>query len=224
MFHWLRGVLDDAELAELEQLLEQGGFEGGAGSAQGHAAQVKHNQQLSTGEAKQRAAEIVIEALQRHDKFRHAALPARIRTPLFSRYQDGMAYGRHLDSTLMDDGSGEVMRSDLSLTLFLTDPASYQGGELIVSTSLNEQMFKLARGDALLYPATSLHRVAPVTAGLRQVAVTWVESRVRDPGQREILMDAERVRRRIATLDPEGLEADLAQKVYSNLLRLWERA
>lgn len=223
MFHWLRGVLDAEQLAELDGLLADGDFEDGSDTAQGHAAQVKNNRQLAAGDDKARAGRIVVEALQRHDKFRHAALPARIRAPQFSRYQDGMAYGRHLDNALMDDGDDESMRSDLSVTVFLSDPAGYQGGELVVTTTLNDQMFKLARGDALLYPSDSLHRVAPVTSGVRQVAVTWVESRVRDPRQREILMDAERVRRRIAKLDPEGTEAELAQKVYWNLLRLWER-
>lgn len=223
MFHWLQSVLNKDELAELDTLLTDGDYEDGALTATGRAADVKNNQQLSDGGPRTRASEIIVAALQRHDKFQHAAIPLRIRTPLFSRYEAGMAYGQHMDNAIKDDGHGQDMRTDLSVTIFLSEPGDYQGGELIVSTSLNDQMFKLPRGDALLYPSTSLHRVGEVTTGIRQVAVTWVESRVRDPRQREILMDVERVRRRIAKLEPDSQEADLAQKVRLNLLRMWDR-
>lgn len=224
MFHWLQGVLNADELAELDTLLAEGDYEDGAARAAGRAAERKHNRQLVEGDRKERAGKIVLAALERHDKFRHAALPLHIRAPLFSRYEPGMSYGQHVDYAISDDGQGQAMRTDLSVTVFLSEPDAYQGGELIVSTSLNDQMFKLPRGDALLYPSTSLHRVGEVASGVRQVAVTWVESRVRDPQQREILMDVERVRRRIAKLEPDGQEADLAQKVHVNLLRLWDRS
>lgn len=222
MFHWIQHLLTERELTELDNLFDSAEYQPGRETAVGHAQQVKHNQQLTDSPERTRAGQIIIDALSRHDKVQHAALPAKIRPPKFARYTTGMSYGQHIDSPLANDGQS-VVRSDLSVTVFLSDPRDYEGGELIVRTTLNDQMFKLPRGDALIYPATMLHRVAEVASGCRKVAVTWIESRIRDPRQRQILMDTERVRRRLATLDPDGDEADIAYQIHANLMRLWER-
>lgn len=221
MFHWIRNLLDEQALDELQRLFAEAPFSSGKTTAKGHAQQVKHNQQMEDSPQKARAAEMITDALTRNDHFQNVVIPRRISKPLFSRYLSGMEYGLHVDAAFSDKPESAI-RSDVSITVFLSDPATYQGGELVICTSLNDQMFKLPRGDALVYPTSALHRVARVEAGQRVVAVLWAESRIRDGRKREILGDVERVRRRVATLDPEGLEADLAQKAYSNLMRLWD--
>jgi PKHD-type hydroxylase len=118
-------------------------------------------------------------------------------------------------------GGGLALRSDVSLTVFLNDPEAYTGGELVIETVAGEDAVKFAAGDAVLYPSNRLHRVAPVTAGERVVAVTWIESRVRDEGEREILFDLDRARRRIFEREGKSETFDLVSKSYSNLLRRW---
>ena len=221
MFHWIRKLLDREALDELAGLFEVASFSSGRLTAKGHAQAVKRNEQMDDSAQKTRAAEIIAEAVAHNDHFQNVVIPHRISRPAFSRYGAGMEYGLHVDSAF-SGSQQDAVRRDVSVTVFLSDPATYQGGELVVCTSLNDQMFKLPRGDALVYPTSALHRVARVEAGQRLAAVLWVESRIRDGRKREILADVERVRRRVATLDPEGLEADLAQKVHSNLMRLWD--
>lgn len=195
----------------------------GASTAGWHARMTKHNQQAAAGHpAAREAAALVSGALLAHPVFRAAALPRRLRPVLFARYGEGHAYGAHVDDALMglDDPAGPV-RTDVAITVFLADPGGYEGGELVLQTTAGEQTFKLGPGDAIVYPATTLHRVATVTGGERLVAVTWAQSLVRDALAREILFDLDTARR--ATFEQEGksMAFDLVSKSHANLLRRW---
>ena len=136
--------------------------------------------------------------------------------PLFSRYQPGHAYGAHVDDALMGG-----VRSDLAFTLFLSEPDSYDGGELVIDSTAGEEGFKLAPGSVITYPATTLHRVAPVTRGERLAAAGWVRSYIRDAGRRELLFDLDTARRRIFDREGKTAEGDLLAKCAANLLRQW---
>jgi PKHD-type hydroxylase len=138
---------------------------------------------------------------------------------LFSRYEAGMSYGRHIDNALM--GNQDFLRSDISLTLFLSPPSTYEGGELVIESTDAEQAYKLEAGSVIVYPSSTLHRVEPVTEGVRLVAVAWVQSLVREPSEREILFDLDTARRAIFTKQGKTIEFDLISKSHANLLRKW---
>jgi PKHD-type hydroxylase len=154
--------------------------------------------------------------LAEHAVFALAIRPKTILGPLFSRYEPGHAYGAHVDDALMGG-----VRADVSFTLFLSAPDSYDGGELIIDSAAGEDAFKLAPGSILTYPSTTLHRVAPVTRGHRMAAVGWVRSFVRDPARRELLFDLETARRRLFEREGKTPDGDLLAKCTANLLRLW---
>lgn len=212
-------VLDAATLAEIRSLALALEYGPGAATAGWHAREVKSNEQALPGAGLERVRAIVVGALQANAVVRSMALPRRVFPPLLSRSGVGQGYGTHVDDAFVGGLSG--LRSDLSLTLFLSDPATYDGGELVVETITGEDAAKLAAGDAVLYPSTTLHRVAPVTHGERLVAVTWIESRVRDAGRREILFDLDRARRMLFEREGKTPAFDLVTKSYSNLLRRW---
>jgi PKHD-type hydroxylase len=214
-------VLNAEELAELRKLAAEGTFGDGAKTAGWHARLVKHNEQLE-GPAGEAAAAKVAAALRRSGNFMSSAYPVKVRPPMISRYEPGQTYGSHVDDAIMGMGpSGARLRTDIAVTLFLSAPEDYEGGELTIDTTAGEQLFKLPAGAMVTYPADSLHRVAPVTRGVRLAAVTWVQSSVRDPAKREILFDLDRTRR--ALFDKEGKTAmfDTLSKTHANLLRLW---
>lgn len=187
----------------------------GKSTAGWHAKAVKQNQQLDAEAAKPLGKE-VRQQLLAHPLFQAAALPRQIQMVRFNRYSDGMAYGRHTDDALMNG-----MRTDLSFTLFLSDPESYEGGELVVEGVDSEQPYKLAAGSVLVYPSTSLHRVEPVTKGVRWAAIGWLQSKVRDSGKREILFELDTARRSLFQKYGKTDEFDLVTKSRSNLLRQW---
>lgn len=213
-------VLTPEELDQVCHLLAQAEFVDGKLTAGYFAQAVKINQQLKgeTAMAESLSA-IVDQALGRNPLLQAAVRPHTIRPALFSRYEPGMEYGYHTDNAIM----GEVtrMRSDVSLTLFLSSPESYTGGELVIDTSLGEQSFKLPAGSMIVYPSTALHRVARVTSGIRFAAVTWIQSLVRDAQEREILFDLDTVRRSIFEQAGKTIEFDLLSKTHANLLRKW---
>jgi PKHD-type hydroxylase len=214
-------VLTAEQLASLYALLSQAKFVDGKLTAGPFAQAVKHNQQLDgTSEIAKTIRESVQEAIQGHALFRSLALPRVIRPCLISRYGPGMAYGWHVDNALM--GSGQALqRSDLSLTLFLTDPEAYGGGELVLDTDEGERFLKLAAGAMVIYPSTYLHRVAEVTTGQRLAAVTWVQSLVRNGDQRQLLFELDTVRRSLFEKYGKTEEFDLLSKTHANLLRQW---
>ena len=158
----------------------------------------------------------VTELIMRNGTFRMAFRPRHITPLLFSRYHDGMEYGTHVDDPIMYN-----LRSDVSFTLFLSDPQTYEGGELVMETSGGEQAYKLNRGDMIAYPSTTLHRVNPVTSGERMAAVGWSQSYDRDQNQREILWELDVARRGIFEKEKKSREFDVISKAHANLLRMW---
>ena len=142
--------------------------------------------------------------------------PKALSPLLFSRYEKGMHYGSHVDDALMDG-----MRTDVSFTLFLSDPKSYDGGELVIESASGEETFKLAAGSLVAYPATSLHRVGDVTRGTRLAAVGWARSFIRDAARRELLFDLDTARRQMFAREGKSAEFDLVSKSLANLMRMW---
>lgn len=216
----IANVLDAETLQQVRELLAQGTFVDGKQTAGWHARQVKNNAQLQSGETARQASALIHRALSNSAVFTAAVRPRHIRPMLFSRYSGGQNYGAHVDDALM--GSGETLtRSDVSLTVFLSDAESYTGGELVIEGTGGEQSFKLDAGSVITYPSNTLHYVAPVTSGTREVAVTWVESLVRDPAHREMLFDLDTARRNLFQREGKSHEFDLISKTHANLLRQW---
>lgn len=213
-------VLDTERLADVQRLLANGRFVDGRQSAGMTAGQVKNNRELEpeAPEVKQ-LNRIVLGSLYRHPTFRSAALPYRLSGAFFARYSEGMAYGDHVDDPVM--GERERYRSDVAITVFLSDPADYDGGELVIRTAFGDQAVKLAAGDAVIYPASSLHRVAEVKRGERLVAVAWSQSLVRDAAKRELLYELDTVREALRRAMPEALVTAKVDHCYVNLVRLW---
>lgn len=190
----------------------------GAETAGWHARNVKSNQQLDRGCALQhQLATTVREAMEAHPLVQAAAFPRRIHGILFSRSGVGEGYGRHVDNAWMAGG-----RSDLSFTLWLNEPEAYQGGALVLESPSGEEAFRLPAGHALVYPSTRLHRVEPVSQGERLVAVGWIESRIRQEDQRELLFELDTARRGLFARGGNDECFDLISRSYSNLLRLWD--
>ena len=213
-------ILEWPEIKKIRTAIEYGEFLDGKKTAGYRARRVKHNQQMDrTTDAAKQVKAAVVAALRRNKTFQRVALPRTIRPPLISRYQVGMNYGLHVDDAMM--GSRVKERNDIAVTVFLNDPGDYDGGALVMSSPFGEQEIKLPAGHAVVYPSSTLHRVAPATRGERLAAVTWVQSHVRDPARREILYDVYRMRETLAKLDPDGEAADLAFKAHANLLRMW---
>lgn len=216
-------LLDRAALGKVRSLLEAARFAYGARTAGWHAREVKRNRQAGADDpAARQAGAIVSAALLDNAVFRAAVLPRRLRPVLFARYGAGEAYGAHVDDALMGAGeAGGPLRTDVAVTVFLAAPDAYAGGELVVEDAGGEQAVKLDAGAAVAYPATSLHRVAPVASGERLVAVTWAQSLVRDPAARGILFDLDTARRQVFAREGKGAAFDLIAKSHANLLRRW---
>jgi len=217
----IENLIDEATLTRLRGWMAEATFEDGRATAGGTAAKVKNNEQVSSDpkgpDPRLREMQnLVMDLLWDHGPLYAAAQPKEIFSPLFSRYTVGKSYGLHMDNALMAD-----MRIDLSLTLFLSDPADYEGGELIIYFPTGERSIKLPAGHAVLYPTTALHRVAEVTKGQRQVVVTWMRSLVRDAAKREILFDLQTANQRLIAQSGKTLETDILAKTYTNLLRRW---
>lgn len=214
-------VLTSEELQSIQSSLANAEFVDGKLTAGWHAKMVKENQQLSKNDAVAKSVkDTVTKGLYRNQLFRMAVKPKNIRSPLISRYEAGMSYGRHVDNALMGQGN-DLMRSDISFTVFLNAPEEYEGGELVMETTQGEQSFKLQAGAMVTYPSTTLHRVEPVTKGVRLVSVSWVQSLIRDPNQREILFDLEKTRQALFSKYGKTQEFDLVAKSCANLLRQW---
>ena len=217
----IENLINEATITRLRGWMAEATFEDGRATAGGNAAKVKNNEQVSSDPANKdpklgEMQDLVADLLWDNGLFYAAAQPKEILSPLFSRYTAGKSYGLHMDNALMGD-----MRIDLSLTLFLSDPADYAGGELIIYFPTGERSVKLPAGHAVLYPTTALHRVAEVTRGQRLVVVTWVRSLVRDAAKREILFDLKTAHHRLADQLGKTPEVDMLSKTHTNLLRQW---
>jgi PKHD-type hydroxylase len=213
-------VLSRETLAQVQGLLSDASFVDGRLSAGLEARRVKHNEELRVDNPLvQRLNQLVMTPLVQHPVYQGAALPLRVAVPFYARYTPGMGYGGHVDDPIM--GGPNRYRSDLSVTLFLNDPQDYDGGELVIETSFGSQAVKLPAGSAVLYPSSSWHRVAEVTAGVRLVAVTWIQSLVKDPGQRALLYQLHQARERLLRERPEAPETVQVSTAYVNLVRMW---
>lgn len=212
-------LLTNEELVHINQALSIAEFVDGRLTAGWHAKLVKQNQQLPKTPDTSELKGIIRKALQRNQLFQAVARPRAIHSLLLSRYQEGMAYGRHVDNALMKDGG--LLRSDLSFTVFLNSPDDYEGGELVIEGADSETPYKLAAGSAIAYPSTSLHRVDPVQSGERLVAVGWVQSLIRNAEQREVLFDLVTTQRSLFAKEGKNDEFDLISKSIANLLRMW---
>lgn len=217
-------LLSAAQVAELRALVDAGDWGDGRATAGHQSALAKRNTQLpEAGDIARRGATLVLDALAAAPLFVAAALPLKVYPPLFNRYGPGDAFGAHVDGAVrIAAGSDFRVRSDLSATLFLSDPADYDGGELVIVTPFGEQRVKLPAGQLLLYPASSLHHVTPVTRGQRVAAVFWVQSMVRAAEQRALLFELDTAIRSVAARLGQGdTEVVRLTGVYHNLLRLW---
>lgn len=214
-------VLTAEELRALRSELEGVGFVDGASTAGWSAREVKKNLQVNASADKLAGMQsIVRNGFLRNGLLQTSILPAAMTQVLFNRYDVGMEYGPHVDAAVMG-GMGGAVRSDVAITVFLSEPQSYVGGELVVHSQGMEAKFKLEAGAAIAYPANSLHHVAPVTQGTRHAAIIWVQSQVRDPARRELLWDLENAKRQIFGRDGKSATFDAVSKSHANLLRMW---
>ena len=220
-------LLSPAEIARVLAVIEGADWVDGNITSGAQSALAKRNRQLPEDSvAAREAGRIVLDALGRSALFIAAALPLKIYPPLFNAYEGGEAFGTHIDNAVrIQRGTDFRVRSDLSATLFLSEPGSYDGGELVVEDALGAQGVKLAAGSLLLYPASSLHRVEPVTRGARLASFFWVQSMVRDNDARRILFDLDRAVQAVA-VDKGQDDTAVVQLtgVYHNLIRRWADA
>jgi PKHD-type hydroxylase len=215
----LGSLLKDGPLRELREALlaPDAPWRDGGATAGWHARAVKRNRQLDPAATLHTTLSADLErVLLDQPLLQAAALPRRLHGLRFSRMEPGEGYGRHVDNAYMAGG-----RSDLSFTLFLSDPESYDGGALVLESPAGEERWRLAAGEALVYPSTLLHRVETVERGVRLVAVGWIESRVRSAEQRELLFELDTARRSLFTREGKGEEFDLLCRCHANLLRMW---
>jgi PKHD-type hydroxylase len=217
------GVLSASQVRELRHALDAADWVDGRETVGQQAAQVKRNRQLPEHSPVGRElAKGILAALLQNPLFFSAALPLRFVPPLFNRYEGGEHYGLHVDGAVRSvPGSGERLRTDLSCTLFLSDPQDYDGGELEVVDTYGSHEVKLPAGDLILYPSSSLHRVHPVTRGARVCSFFWVQSMVRDDAKRHMLFELDQVILKLRAQSGETAEAVVLTSHYHNLLRMW---
>jgi PKHD-type hydroxylase len=220
------GVLTKAEVREARERLAAAPWVDGRVTAGHQSAQVKSNEQVPEDHETARAlGDQVLRALSRQPLFTSAALPRRIFPPLFNRYAKGMAFGAHIDNAVRAvPGTGARMRTDLSATLFLSEPDEYDGGELVIDDTFGARNVKLPAGDLVLYPATSVHRVEKITQGERLAAFFWIESLVRDDSERTLLFDLDRAIAEMTASAGQTPASVRLTAVYHNLVRKWADA
>jgi PKHD-type hydroxylase len=216
----IEDVLSPQQLETARRLIAAGSFEDGSTSAGMAARRVKHNEELSLDDARLRELNnLVMGNLVKHPVYRSAAMSLKVAAPYYAHYTPGMSYGEHVDDPVM--GQGELYRSDLSVTIFLNGPDDYAGGELVIQTAFSEQQVKLPAGDAVLYPSSSVHRVAEVTRGERLVAISWIQSMVRDPDKRALLHEMNQARETLLHEQPDAEATRQVNHAYINLVRMW---
>jgi len=215
-------VLTPEQVAAARAQLEAAAWTDGKISAGHQGAQVKHNRQLPLDSPLGRQiGGLILEALNLNPLFMSAALPLHVLPPTFNRYGCGEAFGQHVDGAMRFLPDGRRMRTDLSCTLFLSDPEQYDGGELIVEDTFGSKSVKLPAGHLVVYPSTSVHQVTPVTRGERISSFFWLQSMIRDHTKRAILFDMDVAIQRLGADQPAHLSTVQLTGVYHNLLRLW---
>ncbi len=216
----IEGLLSKDQVQTIAKRLFGAQFVDGSMSGGPLGESIKKNTQVSPQSPEYRElSQLVLGVLRQNDKVAVTALPRRILSPIFASYVEGNRYGEHVDAALMGPYPG--MRTDLSITIFLNDPAAYEGGELVLKTDFGEQVYKRPAGDAVLYPTHYVHRVNPVTRGRRLAIVTWMESMVRDPARREIIEDLAEVMDRLVRDNAGSETIKRVEKARLNLLRMW---
>jgi PKHD-type hydroxylase len=216
-------VLTPDQVEEARQMFRDADWIDGRVTAGAQSARAKHNQQLPEDHAgARRIGAMILDALGRNALFISAALPSRVFPPLFNRYESGHAFGSHVDNAIRQiGGTGHRIRTDLSATLFFSAPDSYEGGELLIEDTYGVHTVKLPAGHMVLYPSSSLHHVRPVTRGVRIASFFWIQSMVRDDGERTLLFDLDTAIQRINQDAPDHAAAVQLTGVYHNLVRRW---
>lgn len=219
-------LLTPEEVATCRQTLEQAQWEDGRTTAGHLAAQVKKNLQLPlTSNAAQTLGEFILDKLAHNPLYLSAALPLKVLPPRFNRYEGGGTYGNHIDNALfVIPGTATKLRTDVSTTVFFSNPDEYEGGELIVEDTFGQQSVKLAAGDAIVYPGTSLHRVNPVTRGTRYGSFFWAQSLIASAEKRRLLFDLDQSIQALSVDCPEHPKISALSGTYHNLLRMWSQA
>ena len=218
----IEAISDASKLAEIREALTKLDWQDGRATAGNVAARVKVNEQAVMGNPAGRAVQhMLLPFITDNPVVKAAARPRKVSPLLVSKTADGGHYGAHVDNALMGKGDAQI-RSDISFTLFLSDPESYEGGELVVETAGMTQTIKGDAGNLVLYPSTSMHEVQPVTSGTRIVAVGWIESQIRDVARRELLFDMHNTRTSLgAKLSADAPELLMIDKTIANLMRMW---
>lgn len=214
-------LLNQQQLKTIHKLLTSSTFIDGKLTAGFSAKAVKNNLEINTqDQVNDELNSIIMNTLVRHPTFKHAAWPKKVAAPFYAKYESGMAYGTHVDDPVMGH-NGELYRSDISITVFLSKPTDYEGGELTIINQFGEQQIKLEAGAAVIYSSSSKHFVAPITKGVRFVAVTWVQSAIRDPAQREILYELNNARNAVLSDKATTATKDQLNASFNNLVRMW---
>ena len=216
----IKGLIPSDKLAIVRGIHDSADYIDGKLSAGKEAVSVKNNEDLPQNHPEiARQTNNVRGLLVNHPTYQYGVLPHRIAAPFYARYTPGNQYGYHVDDPIM--GQADRYRTDVSITVFLNGPDEYEGGDLTLMTATGEVKHKLPAGDAILYPSGSLHQVAPVTKGSRLVAVTWAQSMVRDPAQRELLYNLSQARDELLGSEPESEVTQKISTTYINLVRMW---
>ena len=214
-------VLNAEQVARCRTVMERAAWVDGAVTAGHQSVQVKNNLQLPEGSPEARElGDMVLDALARNPLFMSAVLPKQVFPPLFNRYDAGMTFGSHVDNSIRA-GNGVRIRTDVSSTLFITGPDDYDGGELVVEDTYGTHSVKLPAGDMIVYPATSLHHVTPITRGSRIASFFWTQSMIRDESKRSLLFDMDMAIIKLGRDHPQHSSVVELTSVYHNLLRQW---
>jgi PKHD-type hydroxylase len=222
MITHIKHVIHPQQLVTVRNFIEQQKFVDGKISAQNVAANIKNNQELIQDNSPQINSinNIVMSSLVNNEDYKARVLMKKIGLPFYAKYLKGMSYGGHIDNPIMGQ-KGQYYRTDVSTTIFLNNPDEYKGGEVVIKTSFGEQGFKLAAGDALIYPSSSWHYVNEVTDGQRLVCVTWAQSMVRESNKREILYELYQAKEKLLKDKPLSDEARHVDVTYTKLIQLW---
>ncbi|MCK9918064.1 Fe2+-dependent dioxygenase [Microbacteriaceae bacterium K1510] len=214
-------VLTAEQVARCRVVMEKAGWVDGRATAGHQSVQVKNNLQLAEGSPEARElGEMVLAALARSNLFMSAVLPKQVYPPLFNRYDAGMTFGSHVDNAIRTV-AGARLRTDVSSTLFISEPDEYEGGELVVEDTYGAHAVKLPAGDMIVYPATSLHHVTPITRGSRIASFFWTQSMIREEGKRALLFDMDMAIIKLSRDHPQHPSVVELTAVYHNLLRQW---
>ena len=224
VIHHIPNVLSKEQVAEFRQMMETANWVGGKVTAGTLSASVKQNQQLSEQDPlTHHLSELVIQAIWKHPVFQAAALPCQIIPPLFNRYDEQESFGFHVDNSIrLIRGTAQQMRTDLSCTLFLSEPEEYEGGDLVIEDTYGYHEVKLPAGDVVLYPATSLHEVSSIIRGTRFASFFWVQSMIRDDAERHMLFNLDQsIQSLRMQLGDQHEEVVKLTNLYHNLMRKW---